>query len=83
VSAGGTQQFTALSDKISNDSVTWSVEGVGCKKKACGTISDAGLYTAPSAIPNPPTIAVNATVRSNVETQGSVKVTVIQSAPPQ
>jgi hypothetical protein len=83
VPAGATQQFTALGDKISNGSVTWSVEGMGCKKKACGTISNAGLYTAPGAIPKPFTIVVTATLRTNVDTQGTVTGTVTQSAPPQ
>ncbi len=48
---GNQQQFTA------NQSVTWAVTG----GSANGTISGAGLYSPPAAVPNPATVTVTAT----------------------
>ena len=44
VYAGGSQQFIATVTGTSNTAVTWSVSD------GCGSVSDAGLYTAPWAI---------------------------------
>jgi len=43
VYTGGTQQFTATVTGTSNKAVSWSVGG------NCGSVSDSGLYTAPTA----------------------------------
>jgi hypothetical protein len=47
---GGTQQFTATIQGISNTSVTWSVDGIAGGNSSVGTVSTGGLYTAPDAI---------------------------------
>jgi hypothetical protein len=44
VTAGGTIAFTATVANATNTAVTWSVTGT-----TCGTITSAGVYTAPSA----------------------------------
>jgi hypothetical protein len=43
--------------------VNWSLSGAGCGAAAgvCGTISSAGLYTAPSTVPQPASVTVTAT----------------------
>jgi Glycosyl hydrolases family 39 len=46
---GGTQQFTATLTHISGSGVNWSVDSVVGGNSTVGTISSAGLYTAPSA----------------------------------
>jgi len=63
LSAGTTQQFTAIVNGTSQTAVTWSV--VGCAGTACGTISTSGLYTAPSLIPSAATVTVVATLQSD------------------
>src|ERR1700738_1836871 len=45
---GAQQQFAAVVKGTSNTSVTWSVDGVGGGNPSAGTITSAGLYTAPS-----------------------------------
>ena len=61
VPLNGQQQFTAQVTGTYNQYVTWSLSGTGCYGVACGTISSAGLYTAPAALPDPPTVTVTAT----------------------
>jgi hypothetical protein len=66
VMVGQTQPYTATEDGDPNDLVTWSVSGQGCSGVACGTITPPGpqpppymaTYTAPSNVPNPPTVTV-------------------------
>src|SRR5207244_12898072 len=57
VGAGGTQQFTATVTNTNNTAVTWQVNGVP-GGNAAGTISSAGLYTAPAVVPSPATVTV-------------------------
>ena len=70
VQAGvGTQSFTAtVTNDAQNNGVTWSLSGVGCSGTACGTLSASSsssgaaiTYTAPAAVPSPPTINLTAT----------------------
>lgn len=46
---GGTQQFGAIVQGISNTAVTWSVDGVAGGNSTTGTITSSGLYSAPNA----------------------------------
>lgn len=46
---GGTQQFTATLQGISNTAVTWSVDGLSGGNSSVGSINSSGLYTAPNA----------------------------------
>ena len=54
------QQFQAIVTGTSNKSVTWFAGGVAGGSVTAGTISPSGLYTAPSAMPSPPTVTVTA-----------------------
>jgi hypothetical protein len=76
VATGAHQQFTATVTGTSNMAVTWSVAGTGCRGPACGTISASGLYTAPSVVPNPPTVTVTATSVADPEKSASAVVTI-------
>jgi hypothetical protein len=49
VAPGGTQQYTATDQGLSEGTVTWSVDGVTGGNSTTGTISTTGLYTAPEA----------------------------------
>jgi hypothetical protein len=74
---GGHQQFTATVTGTTDTSVNWGVAGSGCSGSACGTISSAGLYTAPSTIPAPPQVTVKATSQANSAKSASALVTII------
>jgi hypothetical protein len=79
----GTQQFTASVQGTNNTGVTWSVDGVAGGNNNVGTISSAGLYTAPSTLGTHtvtatssalPTYSVNATVTIIQELPGTVSM---------
>jgi uncharacterized protein (DUF1800 family) len=80
VVAAATQQFSAIVSGTSNTAVTWSVNGALGGNATLGTVSAAGLYTAPNAVPNPATISVSASSVANPSSLSSATVTV-QSRP--
>ena len=45
---GATQQFSASFQGITNPAISWSVDNITGGNSSVGTISPAGLYTAPS-----------------------------------
>jgi len=77
VVVGGSQQFSATVTGISNTKVSWSVAGSGCSGAACGTISLAGLYFAPAAVPSPAQIFVTATSVADATKSSTATVTII------
>jgi RHS repeat-associated protein len=67
-----TQQFSANVLNNSNQAVTWSISPLGA-----GTISAAGLYTAPYNIANQQTVMVTATSQAEtIASQAPVQVTI-------
>ena len=72
---GGTQQFKTTVSGSTNSSVTWQVNGVNGGNSTKGTISSSGLYTAPAAIPNPPTVTVTAVSQANTADLANAAVT--------
>ncbi len=78
VPVGSALQFSVSGEEIGAGSVRWSVSGPGCSKSTCGKISGAGFYTAPSQIPVPPTVIVQAASRSDTDTS---EVTIVQATP--
>lgn len=73
---GTTQQFTATVAGSSNTAVTWSVNGIVGGNSTTGTITSAGLYTAPADLPNPATITVTATSQADASKSASVSQTI-------
>jgi uncharacterized protein (DUF1800 family) len=57
-------QLTATVTNASNPAVNWQVNGVPGGSTATGTISTAGLYTAPSTIPSPNTVSITAVTQA-------------------
>ena len=62
VQTGKQTQFTATVTGTTSSVVIWSVSGTGCAGLSCGTVTSNGLYTAPANVPNPPQVAVTATL---------------------
>jgi PKD repeat protein len=73
VSSGGTQGFTATVANTTNQAVTWTA--------TAGTISAAGLFTAPVVLTNT-TVTVTASSVAAPSKTASATVTVQPSAPP-
>jgi hypothetical protein len=66
-----TQTFTAAVTGTSNTAVTWSLS------PAVGSISAAGLYTAPATVPYPNTVIITATSAANPTDSASGVVTIV------
>jgi len=79
--AGGKQQFSAMVTGTENLKVSWSVKGPGCEASDCGSISDDGLYTAPSIIPDPPKVTVTGILSSSTNESDSATITLVQPKP--
>ena len=79
VVTGATQQFNASVVGTANTAVTWSVQGTGCSATACGTITGAGLYTAPPAIPSPADVTITASSSADPSKTSSGSVTIVAS----
>jgi hypothetical protein len=79
VQTGTTQQFTAT---VSGTTAvtSWTVNGVVGGATATGTITNAGLYSAPVSAPPGGVVTVGASNASSIS--GSSSVTVTQAAPP-
>ena len=60
VPPGQTQLFKATLTNTTNTAVAWFVNDIAGGNAALGTISAAGLYTAPVTVPNPATVTVKA-----------------------
>jgi hypothetical protein len=76
----GTQAFSAAVSNTSNGAVTWQVNGITGGNSTVGTISAAGVYTAPATVPSPSTVTVRAVSSADDTRFGSAQVTVT-SAP--
>jgi uncharacterized protein (DUF1800 family) len=75
---GASQQFQATVSGTPNQSVTWKVNGVTGGNAATGTITQAGLYTAPGSVPAS-AITVGAVSQADNATQGTASVTFVDS----
>ena len=78
VALGQTQQFQASvtgAANAANAAITWDVNAIPGGSLATGTISSAGLYTAPANLPTPPTITVTAVSQASPQANASAIVT--------
>ena len=76
LAVNGTQQFNASVSGAANTAVAWSVNGIAGGDVTVGTISAAGTYTAPSAVPSPSTVNVTAVSQADVTESASASVTI-------
>jgi hypothetical protein len=75
VALGATQQFQATVTDTTDDTVEWEVNGVANGNAISGTVSGAGLYTAPAVMPNPASVTVTAISQVNPRDHASAVVT--------
>lgn len=76
VQEGSQQQFTATVTNTSDTTVTWQVNSVTGGNAAVGTITSAGLYTAPAAIPSPASVTITAFITDVPSISGTAIVTI-------
>jgi hypothetical protein len=83
VAANAKQQFGAVVNGSSNQSVTWGVNGAVGGNSSVGFIdSVTGLYTAPAGVPSPATVTVQATSQTTPAVTGTASVTITGPPPP-
>ena len=80
VQAGHPVQFTATVVSSTSTTISWSVNNVLGGNSTLGTVSTTGLYMAPAAVPNPPTVTVTAVSSAETNPYGAAIVTI--TAPP-
>jgi hypothetical protein len=71
-----TKQFTATVQNTSNTAKTWKVNGIVGGNSTVGTISTAGLYKAPNAVPSPAVVTVSATAAADPTKTAAASVTI-------
>jgi hypothetical protein len=74
--AGAPVQFSVMVENAWSSAVTWQVNSVPGGNATVGTISAAGLYTAPNAVPSPPMVIVTAVLQTDATKSGSSNVTI-------
>jgi hypothetical protein len=76
VSKGATQAFRATVADLTDQSVSWLVNGVRGGDFVHGLISVEGVYVAPASVPDPATVTISATAVTDSTKSGTAKVTV-------
>lgn len=80
VEAARAFQFHADVSNTTYPTCTWSVNGVIGGNEVLGTVTNEGLYTAPSVVPDPNLVTISATATADVTKSASVTV-IIQPRP--
>ncbi len=75
------QQFTATVAGATDQSVSWAVDGVAGGNSTTGTITTAGLYTAPGVPPSPNSVTITATSSADPTQSATATATIVNPAP--
>lgn len=76
---GESVQFWATVYNSTNREVTWTLSGVGCSGATCGTISNAGLYTAPASVPSPNIVIIKAVSAADTSKSASATIAIFEA----
>jgi hypothetical protein len=84
---GNSQALTATVTNTTDTSVTWSVNNIPGGSPSMGSITAAGLYTAPVDLPSPSIVQVTATSQADSSKSVTAQITItsdigISTAPP-
>ena len=81
VRLGSTTTFTAAVANLTNTAVTWQVDTVAGGNSTVGTITSAGVYTPPAAIPATNPLTITAVSVASPSTSGSAQLNVVNHIP--
>jgi uncharacterized protein (DUF1800 family) len=81
VRLGSTTTFTAAVANLTNTAVTWQVDTVAGGNSTVGTITSAGVYTPPAAIPATNPLTITAVSVASPSTSGSAQLNVVNPIP--
>jgi serine protease len=76
VRTGATETLTATLANTSNAAVTWEVNGIAGGNAALGTITSAGVYSAPASVPAPATVTITAVSQADASATGASQLTI-------
>jgi hypothetical protein len=76
-----TIRFNATVSGASNTTVIWQVNNATGGTQATGTVSQTGLFTAPSAVPNPAAVTVTAIAAADPTVSETATITLTAQAP--
>jgi len=80
VHAGGSATLSATVANTTSSTVTWEVNGLVGGNATVGTITSAGVYSAPASVPTPATVTITAVSAADANAMGSSQLTI--TAPP-
>lgn len=80
VTLGTSEQMVASVPSGTLPALNWSVNGVQGGSAATGTISNSGLFTAPSSFPSGKEVMITATSQSNASISGSVTAIIVDNS---
>src|SRR5262249_36010273 len=78
---GLTKQFTATISGLTDNQVAWYAGGIAGGNATVGTISSAGLYTAPARPPAQNPVQITARSLADASVSGSMYVNVLTTGP--
>jgi len=73
---GNSQTFAATVTNTTDTSVTWSVDGIAGGNASTGTITSAGVYTAPADLPSQATVSISATSQADATKSATAQITI-------
>jgi hypothetical protein len=76
VQAGGSATFAATLANTTNAAVAWEVNGLAGGNATVGTITSAGVYSAPASVPAPATVTITAVSATDASATGSAQLTI-------
>ena len=83
VAAGTTRNFTATVVGANEAGVNWSVNGMAGGNATVGTITNGGIFTAPSApLPAPAMVTIQAMSVASPSAVGTAVITIFPASPP-
>ena len=81
VRLGSTTSFSATVTNLTNTAVTWQVNGVTGGNSSVGSITTAGVYTPPVALPTADSVTVTAVSVASPTASGSAQLSLLNPVP--
>lgn len=72
----GTQAFTATVANTTDDSVTWEVNGIAGGNSSIGTITSAGVYTAPATVASSTQVQIMAVLNADQSVSSATNLSI-------
>ena len=78
---GGSLAFSAVVEGAPNTGVVWQVNNATGGSAASGTITQAGVFTAPASLPSPASVTVTAVAAANPQISAAATISLLAQPP--